>query len=71
MEVGVSLKENEKYKTYGKDCYLKYNKYSVDNYNKQLKETTEANSFMKTHVEIENPIIKSDMNYLINLTQYI
>ena len=68
MEVGVSLKENEKYKTGGKDFYHKYNKYSVDNYNKQLKETTDANSFMKTHVEIENPITKSEMNYLVNLT---
>ena len=68
MEVGVSLKENEKYKTGGKDFYHKYNKYSVANYNKQLKETTEMNSFLKTHVEnTENPT-KSDFNYLGNLT---
>ena len=40
MEVGVSLKENEKYKTGGKDFYHKYNKYSMANYNAQLKETT-------------------------------
>ena len=68
MEVGVSIKENEKYKTGGKDFYHKYNKYSVANYNKQLKETTEVNSFLKTHVEVENPITKSDNNYVSNFT---
>jgi hypothetical protein len=68
MEVGVSLKENEKIKSGGKDFYHKYNKYSMDNYNKQLKETTEVNSFLKTHAEIENPNTKSDMNYIANLT---
>ena len=62
MEVGVSLKENEKYKTGGKDFYHKYNKYSMDNYNKQLKETTEVNSFLKTYEEVANPT-KSDFNY--------
>ena len=67
MEVGVSLKENEKYKTGGKDFYHKYNKYSMDNYNKQLKETTEVNSFLKTYEEVANPT-KSDFNYLGNLT---
>ena len=69
MEVGVSLKENEKIKSGGKDFYHKYNKYSMDNYNKQLKETTEVNSFLKTHIEIENPNTKSDMNYIANLTE--
>ena len=68
MEVGVSLKENEKYKTGGKDFYHKYNKYSMDNYNKQLKETTEVNSFLKTYEEVANPT-KSDFNYLGNLTE--
>ena len=68
MEVGVSIKENEKFKTGGKDFYHKYNKYSLANYNKQLKETTEINSFLKTHAEIENPTTKSDMNYYGNLT---
>ena len=68
MEVGVSLKENEKYKTGGKDFYHKYNKYSMDNYNKQLKETTEVNSFLKTYEEVANPT-KTDFNYLGNLTE--
>ena len=68
MEVGVSLKENEKYKTGGKDFYHKFNKYSMANYNKQLKETTEVNSFLKTYEEVANPT-KSDFNYLGNLTE--
>lgn len=68
MEVGVSLKENQKFKTGGKDFYHKYNKYSLSNYNQQLKETTEVNSFLKTHAEVESQIGKSDINYLANLT---
>ena len=68
MEVGVSIKENEKYKTGGKDFYHKYNKYSMANYNQKLKETTEINSFLKTHVENENPMTKSDLNYMGNYT---
>ena len=68
MEVGVSIKENEKFKTGGKDFYHKYNKYSMANYNKQLKETTEVNSFLKTHAEVENPMTKSDINYMGNFT---
>ena len=68
MEVGVSIKENEKFKSGGKDFYHKYNKYSMANYNKKLKETTEMNSFLKTHIENENPMIKSDINYMGNFT---
>jgi hypothetical protein len=68
LEVGVSLKENEKYKTGGKDFYHKYNKYSMDNYNKQLKDTNEVNSFLKTYEEVANPA-KSDYNYLGNFTE--
>jgi hypothetical protein len=68
LEVGVSLKENQKYKTGGKDFYHKYNKYSISNYNQQLKETTEVNSFLKTYAEVESQMVKSDINYLPNLT---
>ena len=68
LEVGVSLKENEKYKTGGKDFYHKYNKYSMDNYNKQLKDTNEVNSFLKTYEEVANPT-KSDYNYIGNFTE--
>ena len=68
LEVGVSLKENEKYKTGGKDFYHKYNKYSMDNYNKQLKDTNEVNSFLKTYEDVANPT-KSDYNYIGNFTE--
>jgi len=69
MEVGVSLKEKEKYKTGGKDFYHKFNKFSLDNYNKQLKETLQVNSFMKSQTENEN-LVKSDIvnNYINNYT---
>ena len=61
MEIGVSIKEDTRYKTGGKDFYLKYNKFSLDNYNKQLKKTLEANNiFLNTHKEID---INNDMNY--------
>ena len=69
MEVGVSIKEKEKYKTGGKDFYHKFNKYSMDNYNKQLKDTLQINSFYKSQVDNEN-YTKSDFNnYLGNLTE--
>ena len=69
MEVGVSIKEKEKYKTGGRDFYHKFNKYSLDNYNKQLKETLQVNSFMKSQIENDN-YIKSEMNnYINNLTE--
>ena len=69
MEVGVSLKEKEKYKTGGKDFYHKFNKFSLDNYNKQLKETLQVNSFMKSQTENDN-LVKSDIvnNYINNFT---
>ena len=49
LEVGVSMKENKKYKTGGKDYFLKYNKYSLELYDKKLKDTISSNSFMNTH----------------------
>ena len=48
LEVGVSMKENKKFKTGGKDFFLKYKKYSMENYNKKLKDTLNIN-FLKTH----------------------
>ena len=43
-EVGVSITENTKVKSGGKDFYSKYKKYTVDNYNKQLKDTLMNNN---------------------------
>ena len=69
MEVGVSIKEKEKFKTGGKDFYHKFKKYSMDNYNKQLKETVQVNSFMKTQIENENYNKSEINNYLGTLTE--
>ena len=44
MEIGVSLKEDEKYKTGGKDFFQKFNKYSLDTYNNKLKDSIIYNS---------------------------
>ena len=49
LEVGVSMKENKKFKTGGKDYFLKYNKYSLELYDKKLKDTISTNSFLNTH----------------------
>ena len=68
MEVGVSIKEKEKYKTGGKDFYHKFNKYSIDNYNKQLKDTLHINSFLKTQIETDNYAKNEINNYAGNLT---
>ena len=68
MEVGVSIKEKEKYKTGGKDFYHKFNKYSMDNYNKQLKDTLHINSFLKTQIETDNYAKNEINNYAGNLT---
>ena len=47
MEVGVSIKEDEKYKTGGLDFFNKYKKYSLEVYNKKLKESETINNIMK------------------------
>ena len=44
MEVGVTLKENDKYKSGGKDYYSKFKKYSFTCFDKQLKEDSELNT---------------------------
>ena len=51
MEVGVSLKEDEKFKTGGLDFFNKYKKLSIQVYDKKLKES--SNNFMK-NIEIIN-----------------
>ena len=54
MEIGVSIKEDEKFKTGGKDFYKKFNKYSREIYNEKLKESMTANSFLNTKTQILN-----------------
>ena len=54
MEIGVSIKEDEKFKTGGKDFFKKFNKYSKDIYNEKLKESIAANSFLNTNTQLFN-----------------
>jgi hypothetical protein len=44
MEVGVSLREDNQYKTGGRDFFSKFKKYSILNYDNQLKESLELNT---------------------------
>ena len=53
MEVGVSIKEDEKYKTGGLDFFTRYNKFSIEVYNKKLKESENSINVMK-NIEILN-----------------
>ena len=53
MEVGVSLKEDEKFKTGGLDFFNKYKKFSIQVYNKKLKETENSHNIIN-NIEIPN-----------------
>jgi len=44
MEVGVTLREDNQYKSGGRDFFSKFKKYSFLNYDNQLKESLELNS---------------------------
>ena len=64
MEIGVSIKEDEKFKTGGKDFFKKFNKYSKEIYDKKLKESIEANSFLKIPANYEeNNKFKTESNF--------
>ena len=56
MEVGVSIKEDEKYKTGGLDFFTRYNKFSIEVYNKKLMKNIEILNEPKTKTieEIHN-----------------
>ena len=71
MEVGVNLIEDKKYKTGGKDFFHKFNKYSFETYNKQLKNTITTNMSLVSNQAIltsSNMITNTDYNYHENLT---
>ena len=55
MEIGVSLKEDEKYKTGGLDFLSKFKKFSLKAYDKKLKEAEASNSLKKNIEFIEEP----------------
>ena len=66
LEIGVSMKENKKFKTGGKDFFIKYNKYLIKNYNKKLKDTLSAN---KTQYNMfSNSELKKDFNFNESVT---
>ena len=64
MEIGVSIKEDEKFKTGGKDFFKLFNKYSKEIYDQKLKESIEVNSILKmpTNYE-ENNKFKTESNF--------
>lgn len=66
MEVGVSLKEDEKFKTGGLDFFNKYKKFSIQVYNKKLKETENSNNLVNNVEIMEEPNTKTieEMNNL-------
>ena len=60
------MKENKKFKTGGKDFFIKYNKYSIETYNKKLKDTLSAN---KTQYNMfSNSELKKDFNFNESVT---
>ena len=59
MECGVILKEEKKMKSGGLDFYTKYKKFSIQTYDKKLKEAEATNSFLKTHIEINSDNLKN------------
>ena len=66
LEIGVSIKEDEKFKTGGKDFYKKFNKYSKDIYNEKLKESMTANSFLNAKTQLlndESNRLKTETNF--------
>ncbi len=64
LEIGVTMKENKKIKTGGKDFFLKFNKYSLETYNQKLKDNT--NSFMKTQYNLTSDYQKNFNSSLEN-----
>lgn len=61
MEVGVNLIEDKKYKTGGKDFFHKFNKYSFETYDKQLKNTITTNMSL-----VSNPAVLTSFNMMTN-----
>lgn len=59
MEIGVSLKEDEKYKTGGLDFFSKFKKFSLKAYDKKLKEAEASNKLKKNIEIVEDPKSKT------------
>ena len=55
MEVGVSIKEDEQFKTGGLDFFSKFKKFSLKAYDKKLREAEALNNYKKNIEIIEEP----------------
>ena len=63
------MKENKKFKTGGKDFFIKYHKYSIETYNKKLKDTLSSNSYgMRTQY---NPNYASELKKDYNFNESV
>ena len=72
LEVGVSLKEEDKYKSGGKDFYSKYKKYSIFDFDNKYKEDLETNTlklnkkYDKLNIEVINDSSAKDISQTQN-----
>ena len=66
MEVGVTLREDNQYKSGGKDFFSKFKKYSFLNYDNQLKESLELNTLKSNKQEGINDINSNHKNFSIH-----
>lgn len=64
LEVGVNMVENSKSKTGGMDFFKKYQKYSMETYNKKLRDTASFNSLLT--LNNFNSGYKSSANLMLN-----
>ena len=64
-EIGVTITEDKKHKTGGKDFFKKFNKYSLENYNRQLRDTISSNlTYINNNFAFtqSNLMMHSDLN---------
>ena len=66
MEVGVTLREDNQIKSGGKDFYSKFKKYSLLNYDSQLKESLELNSLKTNKPEGLNDLNTNFKNFSVH-----
>ena len=68
-EIGVTIIEDKKHKTGGKDFFKKFNKYSLENYNRQLRDTISSNlTYINNNFAFtqSNLMMHSDFNNMNN-----
>lgn len=63
MEVGVMIKQDNKYKSGGKDFFSKFKKFSIQSFDKQLKEELELNSIKYQTKYARNYFSPNNNNY--------